>query len=258
MYILISGATDGSIAFWDLTRSIEAFMQLVSVLDVEKFIDCQKRPRTGRGSQGGRWWRSLGSSMSKNRLGGGSTTVKAGVETDENLLNHSVDGIYSMLSDNERSRTASSHAIHTASLDADTNAYDSSSDMCEISPLLVFKAIHQSGVNSLHVSDVDGCRSPEIGFHYNLISGGDDQALSCLTFELSVSASFSEFDNMTLEIKNSITELGNAKKLIHSSQDKNYWIRFVNHDKVPSAHSSAVKGRGKYFNPNFTMPSYST
>nr|XP_011467078.1 PREDICTED: uncharacterized protein LOC101298466 [Fragaria vesca subsp. vesca] len=239
LYILISGATDGSIAFWDLTKSIEAFMQLVSVLDVEKFIDCQKRPRTGRGSQGGRWWRSLGSSMSRNRQGASSTAVKAGVGTDEKPK-HS--GTSSMLNDHGSSRTASSHATHTASLDSETSAYDSSSDICEISPLFVFKAIHLSGVNSLYVSDVEGCQSPEIGFLYNLISGGDDQALSCLTFELSVSTSSSEFDNMTLEIKNSISESGNAKKLIHCNQDKNYWIRFLNHDKVPSAHSSAVKG----------------
>ncbi|CAL9009232.1 unnamed protein product [Prunus brigantina] len=242
LYILISGATDGSIAFWDLTRSIQAFMQLVSVLDVEKFIDCQKRPRTGRGSQGGRQWRSLGSSMSKNRLGAGSATVKSGEETDHNLLDHVMDGTSEMLNDYESSRTASSQATDTASLDSEVNACDSSSDMCEISPLYVFKNIHQSGVNSLHVSDVEGCQSPEIGFLYNLISGGDDQALSCLRFELSVSMSDSEFENMTLDVRKSVTQLGNSKNFIHSSQDRNYWIRFLNHDIVPSAHSSAVKG----------------
>ncbi|TQE01350.1 hypothetical protein C1H46_013030 [Malus baccata] len=127
MYILISGATDGSIALWDLMKSIQAFVKLCQYLI-----------------------------------------------------------------------TVSSQAIDTAS---EVNAYDSSSDIYEISPLAVFENIHQSGVNSLHVSGVEGCRSPEIGFLYNLISGGDDQALSCLTFEL-----------------------------------------FVNHDKVPSAHSSVVKG----------------
>ncbi|XP_021812748.1 uncharacterized protein LOC110755775 isoform X3 [Prunus avium] len=242
LYILISGATDGSIAFWDLTRSVQAFMQLVSVLDVEKFIDCQKRPRTGRGSQGGRQWRSLGGSMSKNRLGAGSATVKSGEETDHNLLDRVMDGTSEMLNDYERSRKTSSQATDTASLDSEVNACDSSSDICEISPLYVFKNIHQSGVNSLHVSDVEGCQSPEIGFLYNLISGGDDQALSCLRFELSVSASDSEFENMTLDVRKSVTQLGNAKNFIHSSQDKNYWIRFLNHDIVPSAHSSAVKG----------------
>ncbi|KAB2620162.1 hypothetical protein D8674_041787 [Pyrus ussuriensis x Pyrus communis] len=223
MYILISGATDGSIAFWDLTKSIQAFMQLVSVLDVGKFIDCPKRPQTGRGSQGGRQWRSLGSSMSKNRLGTGSTTIKTGEETNCNLPNHIMDAMSSMQNVHEN-RTVYSQAIDTAS---EVNAYDSSSDICEISPLAVFENIHQSGVNSLHVSGVEGCRSPEIGFLYNLISGGDDQALSCLTFELSL-----EIQSLNLEVQ----------KIIHSGQDKNFWIRFVNHDKVPSAHSSAVKG----------------
>ncbi|XVF80749.1 hypothetical protein PTKIN_Ptkin15bG0100100 [Pterospermum kingtungense] len=69
-YIVISGATDGSIAFWDITENVEMFVQRVSSLNIEKFIDCQKRPRTGRGSQGGRQWRSLNSSMSKKRFEG--------------------------------------------------------------------------------------------------------------------------------------------------------------------------------------------
>ncbi|RXI09591.1 hypothetical protein DVH24_036055 [Malus domestica] len=182
LYILISGATDGSIAFWDLTRSIQAFMQLVSVLDVAKFIDCQKRPRTGRGSQGGRQWRSLGSSMSKNRLGTGSTTVKAREETKCNLPNHIMDGMTSMQNDH-KSRTVSSQADDTASK---VNASDSSSDICEISPLVVFKTIHQSGVNSLHVSDVEGCQVLKLGVWTDgswVFSTGLDQRVRCWRLE---------------------------------------------------------------------------
>ncbi|XP_078169265.1 transducin family protein / WD-40 repeat family protein [Carex rostrata] len=58
-YVIISGATDGSITFWDLTQSINNFMQLVAEIQPQTLIDCQTRPKTGRGSCGGRKWRSL-------------------------------------------------------------------------------------------------------------------------------------------------------------------------------------------------------
>lgn len=58
-YVIISGATDGSITFWDLTQSINSFMQLVAEIQPQTLIDCQTRPKTGRGSCGGRKWRSL-------------------------------------------------------------------------------------------------------------------------------------------------------------------------------------------------------
>ena len=105
---MISGATDGSIAFWDLTGSIEAFMQRVSTLHVEKFIDCQKRPRTGRGSQGGRWWRSLSSSLSKRRVGSGLVTTKGGDGTNHNKLNHVASRTELLINDSESSAAACS------------------------------------------------------------------------------------------------------------------------------------------------------
>ncbi|KAJ4819986.1 WD repeat-containing protein 6 [Rhynchospora pubera] len=65
-YIIISGATDGSITFWDLTRFINNFMQLIAEIQPQTLIDCQTRPKTGRGSCGGRKWRSLANYSSKN------------------------------------------------------------------------------------------------------------------------------------------------------------------------------------------------
>ncbi|KAF3789136.1 hypothetical protein EJ110_NYTH19335 [Nymphaea thermarum] len=58
-YLVASGSTDGNIIFWDLTETVRSFMLWVSEIQPEKLIDCNRRPRTGRGSQGGRWWRSL-------------------------------------------------------------------------------------------------------------------------------------------------------------------------------------------------------
>ncbi|KAJ3681314.1 hypothetical protein LUZ60_015803 [Juncus effusus] len=58
-YIAISGCTDGTITFWDLTKSITNFMRQISEIQLETLIDPQTRPKTGRGSHGGRKWRSL-------------------------------------------------------------------------------------------------------------------------------------------------------------------------------------------------------
>lgn len=52
--MVISGSTDGSIAFWDVTETVQTFMQKVSNLKKEDCRNFQRRPRTGRGSQGGR------------------------------------------------------------------------------------------------------------------------------------------------------------------------------------------------------------
>lgn len=242
LYVVISGATDGSIALWDLTGSVEGFMQQVSVLDVEKYIDWQKRPRTGRGSQGGRWWRSLGSSMSKNRAGNGSITVEDGGSTDQNFVNHVLDGSLSLLDNSENSKAISSRAIHAAFLKSDLKPDDSSYEICEIYPLHVLENIHQSGVNTLHVSNLEGCQSSNGCFLFNVLSGGDDQALHCLRFEFSPSRQESEVVIPT--IKNSTAGAGNVNNLVHSSQNhnRNSRVKLLSHYNVPSAHSSAIKG----------------
>lgn len=243
MFIVISGATDGSIAFWDLTRSVEGFMRQISVLEVEKWIDCQKRPRTGRGSQGGRQWRSLGS-MSKNRAGCGSVSVKAGEGANRNLVNHVMDEASPMSNNYESCTTVSSQAINSAILNSELNADDSSSEICEIRPVHVLENIHQSGVNCLHVSDVDGCQSSDGRFLYNVLSGGDDQALHFLRFELSPSLTTQECDFVMLNGRNSVIGAGSVNNFVHSGQNHNmnYQIKVSSHYNVPSAHSSAVKG----------------
>ncbi|KAI7748445.1 hypothetical protein M8C21_007603 [Ambrosia artemisiifolia] len=62
VFTVISGSTDGSIAIWDVTETVQTFMQKVSNLKKEDCRNFQRRPRTGRGSQGGRQWRSLDNS----------------------------------------------------------------------------------------------------------------------------------------------------------------------------------------------------
>lgn len=168
VYLVISGSTDGSMAFWDLTQSVEAFIQQLSTLHIENYIDPQKRPRTGRGSQGGRWWKSLRRNVSKQTPAGDSV-----VDPENGTLEDRND--------------------------------DLSCEICEIRPVHVLTNVHQSGINCLHVSE--DCQSS--GFVYKVISGGDDQALHYLGFDL---------------------------------QSEDYRIRFLYQERVASAHSSAVKG----------------
>lgn len=89
-------------------------MQKVSAFVKEGCSNFQKRPRTGRGSQGGRQWRSLDISKEKPK-------------TLENI------------EDNTRDQPSSN--------------LGSSQETDMIWPLHVIKNGHQSGVNCLHVSE---------------------------------------------------------------------------------------------------------
>ena len=75
------------------------------------------------------------------------------------------------------------------------NSDDSPSEKCKIRPLHILNNVHQSGVNCLHASDIQDCHSSRGGFLLNIIlSGGDDQALYYLRFELSLSATVTNND----------------------------------------------------------------
>lgn len=234
VYIVISGATDGSIAFWDLTGNIEAFMKRLSSLHQEMFIDFQKRPRTGRGSQGGRWRRSLGS-VTKGRLR--KDSKKGGDDTNVSIQNE-VPHESSSRVDISEANTACSEPVCSTSSELVLSSGDSSSEMCEIRPIYVLSNVHQSGVNSLHVSAVNSSKRVNNCFTYHLITGGDDQALQCLTFDLSLLS-----ESPISEIVEPESE--SMKRCIFQSQDCNhkYMVRFLSSHKIASAHSSAIKGK---------------
>lgn len=215
-------------------------MLRASTLHSENSIDCQKRPRTGRGSQGGRWWRSLGATPKKKPS---SSLVSMRVKEGTSVLNDVACGTSLKLNDPEYTPTGSSQAIFTASLESEVNTDDSSSEICEISPLHVLSSVHQSGVNCLHVSDVKHCQSFNNGFLYNLLSGGDDQALHCLGFDLTLLPTGSMSPIKAVNVENPTTKLEDTKNLNHCKSNKNYRIRFLYHDRAASAHNSAVKGK---------------
>lgn len=207
MYIVIGGSTEGSITFWDLTESVEAFMGQLSTLQLQKSIEYHKRPRTGRGSQGGRWWRLLGSTL-----------------TNKQVVN--------------------SVSTESCSRAVNMETYDSLSEVFVLRPLLVLSNIHQSGVNCLHVSDFKERQSFGHGFLYNLLSGGDDQAIHCLTFDLSV---------LPTSLDSILEKTPEMENCIFNFRKQNYGIRILYHDRIASAHSSAIKGAKFIWNYCFVL-----
>ncbi|KAM0015733.1 putative transcription factor WD40-like family [Helianthus debilis subsp. tardiflorus] len=119
VFTVISGSTDGSIALWDVTETVQTFLQKVSNLKKEDCRNFQRRPRTGRGSQGGRQWRSL---------------------------------------DNSDKKPSTTSPKPSENKNTEDDMQDQTS-LNMIQPLHVLKNVHQSGVNCIHVSDVKDSES---------------------------------------------------------------------------------------------------
>ncbi|KAH1079034.1 hypothetical protein AAZX31_19G206700 [Glycine max] len=240
VYIVISGSTDGSVAFWDLTDSVEAFMQQVSVCNVENFFDCQKRPRTGRGSQGGRQWRSLSRDLSKKRQDGKLVTLKAEGRTQS--ISYATQGTSYMPSNSADCEMVCSQSTHMVPPELESKTDNSSVEICEIRPLCRLQNIHQSGVNCLHVSEIKGGQITDNCHVYSIVTGGDDQALHHLMVELSPKSINSSEGILIPDIIHFVSVPEYGKDINLQSQSKNYKIKFLNYQKLPSAHSSSVKG----------------
>lgn len=208
-YLIVSGSTDGSITFWNLTETIHGFMQLISETQPHMNIDCQKRPRTGRGSQGGRRrWRSLAYAL-KKRDGDMSPSNESNLGS-LNAAENSPEA-----SGVENTQTI----VHEASDSSNTEMPSStqSCDIPELRPMHLLSGVHQSGVNCLHISYSTPDKS------YCIISGGDDQAVQCFNFRV-----VSSEDCLT-----TTTRL--------NSHD-NDTLKILYQHKASSAHSAAVKG----------------
>ncbi|ONK73985.1 uncharacterized protein A4U43_C03F1610 [Asparagus officinalis] len=66
-YIIIRGSSDGSITL-DSTTAIDGFMQRTLEFRQEMLMYCQRRPQTGRISQGDGWWKSLKNQSSQETI----------------------------------------------------------------------------------------------------------------------------------------------------------------------------------------------
>ncbi|KAF8780362.1 hypothetical protein HU200_001473 [Digitaria exilis] len=209
-YLIVSGSTDGSITFWNLTETVHGFMQLISETQPHMTIDCQKRPRTGRGSQGGRRrWRSLVNHSLKK------------IDEDISLPDgRNLSTPYVAENSSETSGVENTQNVVHERSDRSNSEMPSSTQSCdipELRPIQLLSGVHQSGVNCLHIS----YSTPDKSFC--IISGGDDQAVQCFHFTVgslgdcsTTTARLNSHDNGTLQI--------------------------LYQHKVPSAHSAAVKG----------------
>ncbi|KAL6649063.1 hypothetical protein ACP70R_013287 [Stipagrostis hirtigluma subsp. patula] len=223
-YLIVSGSTDGNITFWNLTETIHGFMQLVSEIQPHMAIDCQKRPKTGRGSQGGRRrWRSLTHHSLKKQ--NGETALPDGSNQSISCGAANSSQTYAMEESDDSTNTQSialeeSDGISTQNMMLSSNH---SCDIPEVRPMHIFSGVHQSGVNCLHISEMENCSCSEPHRSYRIISGGDDQAVQCFSFTVESLASCST----------------NRTRLnLHD----NNTLKIVHQHKVPSAHSAAVKG----------------
>ncbi|GMI98920.1 hypothetical protein like AT4G01860 [Hibiscus trionum] len=106
----------------------------------------------------------------------------------------------------------------------------------------VMNHVHQSGVNCLHLSG--DFRGPESCFLFNIVSGGDDQALHHLQLRLAHSSAELDTKLLTSETIRSSIQSESIDKIVYynnRNQTRNYHIRFFNQHRISSAHSSAIK-----------------
>ncbi|KAH7404369.1 hypothetical protein KP509_15G022100 [Ceratopteris richardii] len=154
--VLFSGATDGSIALWDVTDVVSEYChKLVKEGNARMF-----RPPSGRGSQGGNRWKS-----SRHHLHDQKQPLDG---RDERTL--------------IEARCDDGHC-HKERLDCTDHSRERFQYSLILKPELVLSGTHQSGVNSLSVSPVIGGQGSER--IWVLISGGDDQAVHAAIFKLS-------------------------------------------------------------------------
>ncbi|KAL4203038.1 hypothetical protein AMTRI_Chr02g224220 [Amborella trichopoda] len=241
VYIVIGGSTDGRITFWDLTETIESFMRQVLAFQPEKYIDCNRRPRTGRGSQGGRWWKSI-TNLSSNamdlevsRISLERDKIKHPTnQTEKKTATKSTNPVNSSMGSPQNTTTGSHSVIGAEMVD------NSSIQVPQIQALYVLPSAHQSGVNCLCISTTNlktNCKDADFTAVYFVASGGDDQALQCLSFDLVFSPEDHDTGPMTTEC---LGRSGVMDSL--STSSVTYRLRLLHQETLASAHSSAVKG----------------
>lgn len=182
-YLIISGATDGAIAIWDITDSVVTFSRQAtssSLLNLGT-VQTPLRPKKGRGSQGGRRWQNSRHSQKPRN-----------VKTDKDMF----DGVLMVTS--EDIKTSKIHNCNEDASDLQKSVCVEGEPICSIvdegnttesmethkasvlQPIHIFARVHQSGVNCLSVSRVVAGE----GLVFALASGGDDQALHVRKFRV--------------------------------------------------------------------------
>ncbi|XP_038979942.1 uncharacterized protein LOC103721829 isoform X2 [Phoenix dactylifera] len=246
VYIVISGSTDGSITFWDLTEIVECFMHLLLEIQPQMLIDFQRRPQTGRGSQGGRWWRSMTTQYSKKVMQHASSRIKVGSDVNGPSPDKTANkGLSVQETDAANSETSCRETMGSCHMPERVSNM-LASEIHEVRPFYVLNSVHQSGVNCLHISEMKDCFHSRSEGAYCVLSGGDDQAVHCVCFKLEVHLTdlVSKPGDLGKQDGTVQQPLGSnfTRKRSDLSLNNETMLKIVNQDRVASAHSSAVKG----------------
>lgn len=203
-------------------------------------MDFQNRPRTGRGSQGGRWWRSINTHNARSkpetcnlREEDNSGLVSDGKKFDDNLGKNGVEPANMSVLFHE--------ADHVASVSGEKSS-DVLFESVELDAVLVLDKVHQSGVNCLYVSDVEDFNlSHSGGVSFYVVTGGDDQVISLIRCDLTGISARGNTHKITPILTRSIPTMDMNSKNNHCLI-QNHQLQILCVDKISSAHSSAVKG----------------
>ncbi|KAK1292231.1 hypothetical protein QJS10_CPB17g00897 [Acorus calamus] len=218
-------------------------MQWVVKTQPKKLIDCRRRPQTGRGSQGGRWRRSLNNQSPSTVLGTAMNTEENKADTNENDPDKIASGASSKLGSAEINTTTASKAMNT-------NNFFASTEIHEIRPTHIINSFHQSGVNCLHVSEIKDGRDSRSKSTYCVLSGGDDQAIHCVGFYFERQTKNFEVNHQTSDVRENMhaetvsqsPESGCNGNSSLCGSNKEHRVRVLYCNKIAAAHSSAVKG----------------
>ncbi|XP_075524062.1 uncharacterized protein LOC142556499 isoform X1 [Primulina tabacum] len=243
LYLAICGSTDGSISFWDLTESVENFMLRISSLQTESYMELQKRPRTGRGSQGGRWWRSMYTPNNFKKISGEPNVLRKqsspglfSLQPQEPEMQSHVCGA-SEISLSEQTKPRVSPQVREQASEQKKN--ESIPETTILAAAHVLNNVHQSGVNCLHVSDVKHLQLSDSRFCFYVVSGGDDQAVNL--FKCDLERNYSQ-NSETITAKLDCVLPTILSNYTNRCRILNHQMKVFCLDKIISAHSSAVKG----------------
>lgn len=245
LYLAITGSTDGSIAIWDLTDCVENFMRQISGLELENCMEFQKRPRTGRGSQGGRLRRSIDNHIANKKPDNSILRETANIQFVS-------DGSTKPGNDMEIHGTSISEQsnVHVPLLVGNQDLFVSGRKKSPKTTVLmavkVLDKIHQSGVNSLCVTDIKDHSLPDSMSSFYVVSGGDDQAINCLRFDLEINTMRENSQNLNGKIHCTTVPVA-MNNSSHHFLIQNHQMHVLHLDKITSAHNSAVKGIREFF-----------
>ncbi|XP_073147643.1 uncharacterized protein [Henckelia pumila] len=245
LYLAICGSTDGSISFWNLTECVENFMLQISSLQTESCMELQKRPRTGRGSQGGRWWRSMYAPNHFKKILGEPNVLRKqtspgvfSVQSQEPEMQSHVCGASEISLSEQTNPLVSPQVSEQVS---EQKKDESIPETRILAAAHVLNNVHQSGVNCLHVSDVKDLQLSDSRFSFYVVSGGDDQSINFIRCDLERNSTSQNSENIAAKLDcvalpTSLSNCTNRCRIL------NHQMKVLCLDKIISAHSSAVKG----------------